>query len=141
TGAADGPAAVDGDAAELATVAAVRDAAAELATVAAGGDAAAELATLAAGGVAVAAVAAPFASLSMTAITSCPATVAPSPFRTSTSTPATGAGNSSTTLSVSTSTRFSSRSTGWPAFLCQLTSVASAIPSGSCGTLTSTRMR
>src|SRR5690606_17272475 len=44
---------------------------------------------------------------------------------------------SSTTLSVSRSTRFSSRRTGSPGFLCQLTRVASVTDSGSCGTLTS----
>src|SRR5262249_24606761 len=48
-----------------------------------------------------------------------------------------GAGSSSTTLSVSTSIRFSSRLTASPCFLCQLTSVASVTDSGSCGTLTS----
>src|SRR5690606_18978377 len=52
-------------------------------------------------------------------------------------TPSLGAGTSSTTLSVSKSTRFSSRRTSSPAFLCQLTSVASVTDSGSCGTLTS----
>ena len=51
--------------------------------------------------------------------------------------PSAGAGTSSTTLSVSRSTRFSSRRTGSPAFLCQATSVASATDSGNCGTLTS----
>ena len=52
-------------------------------------------------------------------------------------TPSAGAGTSSTTLSVSRSTRFSSRRTASPAFLCQATSVASATDSGNCGTLTS----
>ncbi len=84
--------------------------------------------------------AAPFASVSMIAMTSCPTTVEPSPFRISASAPDTGAGSSSTTLSVSTSIRFSSRLTASPGFLCQLTSVASVTDSGSCGTLTSTRM-
>src|SRR5690606_26193573 len=51
--------------------------------------------------------------------------------------PSVGAGTSRTTLSVSRSTRFSSRRTASPAFLCQLTSVASATDSGSCGTFTS----
>ena len=51
----------------------------------------------------------------------------------SVSTPASGAGNSSTTLSVSMSIRFSSRATASPAFLCQVTSVASATDSDSCG--------
>src|SRR6266851_4234061 len=53
---------------------------------------------------------------------------------------AAGAGNSSTTLSVSTSIRFSSRLTASPAFLCQLTSVASTIDSGRTGTFTSMSM-
>ena len=56
------------------------------------------------------------------------------------STPFTGAGTSSTTLSVSRSARFSSRVTDWPACLCQVTSVASATDSGSCGTLISMAM-
>src|SRR5439155_1682328 len=81
--------------------------------------------------------AAPFASVSMTAMTSCAVTVAPSGLRISATMPESGAGNSSTTLSVSTSTRFSSRVTASPAFLCQLTSVASVIDSGRTGTLTS----
>src|SRR6266545_1065535 len=81
--------------------------------------------------------AAPFASVSMTAMTSCALTVAPSDLRISVTIPEPGAGNSSTTLSVSTSTRFSSRLTASPAFLCQLTSVASVIDSGRTGTLTS----
>ena len=89
---------------------------------------------------AAAAVAAPLASVSMTAITSFDVTVAPSGFTSSTSTPSPGAGSSSTTLSVSTSIRFSSRATDSPAFLCQLTSVASDTDSGSCGTFTSMRM-
>ena len=89
---------------------------------------------------AAAAVAAPLASVSMTAITSLDVTVAPSGFTSSTSTPSPGAGSSSTTLSVSTSIRFSSRATDSPAFLCQLTSVASDTDSGSCGTFTSMRM-
>src|SRR3989442_12942519 len=81
--------------------------------------------------------AAPFASVSMTAMTSCAVTVAPSGLRISVTMPEPGAGNSSTTLSVSTSTRFSSRLIESPAFLCQLTSVASVIDSGRTGTLTS----
>ncbi len=76
----------------------------------------------------------------MTAITSFDVTVDPSAFTISTSTPSPGAGSSSTTLSVSTSIRFSSRATASPGFLCQLTSVASATDSGSCGTFTSMRM-
>ncbi len=89
---------------------------------------------------AAAAAAAPFASVSMIAITSFDVTVEPSGFTSSTSTPSPGAGSSSTTLSVSTSIRFSSRATASPGFLCQLTSVASATDSGSCGTFTSMRM-
>src|SRR5438552_2640777 len=81
--------------------------------------------------------AAPFASVSMTAMTSCAPTVAPSDLRISVTIPEAGAGNSSTILSVSTSTRFASRLTASPAFLCQLTSVASVIDSGRTGTLTS----
>ncbi len=86
------------------------------------------------------AAAAAFASVSSTAMMSFDVTVVPSPFSTSTSTPSAGAGSSSTTLSVSMSMRFSSRLTASPAFLCQLTSVASATDSGSWGTLTSTRI-
>src|SRR5690606_19884447 len=63
----------------------------------------------------------------------------PSSFRTCASKPATGAGNSSTTLSVSMSMRFSSRATASPAFLCHCSRVASATDSDSCGTLTSMR--
>jgi hypothetical protein len=76
-------------------------------------------------------------SVSMTAMTSLEVTVDPSGRVISTSTPSPGAGNSSTTLSVSMSMRFSSRLTASPAFLCQLTSVASATDSGNCGTFTS----
>ena len=54
------------------------------------------------------------------------------------STPLAGAGTSSTTLSVSRSTRFSSRLTASPGCLRHATSVASATDSGSCGTRTST---
>jgi hypothetical protein len=64
-------------------------------------------------------------------------TVVPAGTFTSFSTPATGAGTSSTTLSVSRSARFSSRATASPGFLCQVTSVASATDSGSLGTLIS----
>src|SRR5690349_3653825 len=78
-----------------------------------------------------------FASVSMTAMTSFDVTVAPSGRVISASTPSPGAGSSSTTLSVSMSIRFSSRLTASPGCLCQLTSVASATDSGSCGTLTS----
>ena len=65
----------------------------------------------------------------------CSSTVPPSGLMILTSTPDCGAGVSSTTLSVSMSTRFSSRFTYSPAFLCQLTSVASATDSDSCGHL------
>ncbi len=64
-------------------------------------------------------------------------TVVPSLTLMSLSVPDAGAGTSSTTLSVSRSTRFSSRMTDSPAFLYQLTSVASVTDSGSCGTLIS----
>src|SRR5699024_6484195 len=56
------------------------------------------------------------------------------------STPSAGAGTSSTTLSVSRSTRFSSRSIASPGFLCHLAMVASETDSGRLGTLTSTLM-
>ena len=65
-------------------------------------------------------------------------TVLPSPFTTFARTPSAGAGSSSTTLSVSMSTRFSSRLTASPSFLCHESSVASATDSDSCGTFTST---
>jgi len=77
------------------------------------------------------------ASVSIWAITSPEVTGAPSPLRIFTSTPSAGAGVSSTTLSVSISTRFSSRRTNSPSFLCQATSEASATDSDSCGTFTS----
>jgi len=77
------------------------------------------------------------ASVSITAITSPLVTLSPSFFTIFTSTPSVGAGSSSTTLSVSRSTRFSSRTTASPGFLCHETSVASATDSGSCGTRTS----
>ena len=76
-------------------------------------------------------------SVSITAMTSFDVTVDPSGCLISASTPSPGAGNSRTTLSVSMSMRFSSRLTASPAFLCQLTSVASVIDSGNCGTFTS----
>src|SRR6476661_5323586 len=99
------------------------------------------LAALAAGALATAAAAlvdaAALPSVSITAITSFEVTVDPSGRVISVSTPSPGAGSSSTTLSVSTSIRFSSRLTASPGFLCQLTSVASATDSGNCGTLTS----
>src|SRR5207342_3003784 len=56
------------------------------------------------------------------------------------STPSTGEGTSSTTLSVSRSSRFSSRRTVSPAFLCQVAMMASDTDSGSTGTLTSMLM-
>src|SRR5690606_27943016 len=67
-------------------------------------------------------------------------TVAPACTFISFSTPATGAGTSSTTLSVSRSARFSSRATASPGSLCQFTSVASATDSGNFGTLISVLM-
>ncbi len=82
-------------------------------------------------------IAPPAASVSICAMTSLLATVLPSPLTIFTSTPDSGAGVSSTTLSVSMSTRFSSRLTYSPAFLCQVSSVASATDSESCGTFTS----
>src|SRR5207253_4714798 len=56
----------------------------------------------------------------------------------SASTPAEGAGTSSTTLSVSISIRISSRATASPAFFFHCSRVASATDSDSCGTFTST---
>jgi hypothetical protein len=67
-------------------------------------------------------------------------TVSPTWWRISFSTPSTGAGTSSTTLSVSRSTRFSSRFTASPAFLCQVAMVASETDSGRTGTLSSMDM-
>src|SRR5436190_12821083 len=75
------------------------------------------------------AVSSPLPSVSITAMTSDAITVAPSGLRISSSTPALGAGSSSTTLSVSMSIRFSSRLTDCPTCLCQWTSVASATDS------------
>src|SRR5262249_21468800 len=80
------------------------------------------------------------ASVSIVAITSLLPTVAPSGLAICVRTPDSGAGSSSTTLSVSISIRFSSRFTYSPAFLCQVNSVASETDSDSCGTLTSTSM-
>src|SRR5208282_473423 len=118
---------------------------ARLAAVAAGAGGGATAAAVAAGAgggttAAGAAAAAPCAAGSITAMTSCATTVAPSGLLISVRTPAAGAGSSSTTLSVSTSTRFSSRLTASPTFLCQLTSVASATDSGNTGTFTSIDM-
>src|SRR6185312_3564109 len=81
-----------------------------------------------------------FPSVSITAITSPLVTESPSFLMIFASTPSEGAGSSRTTLSVSTSIRFSSRATASPAFLRQATRVASEIDSESCGTLTSTCM-
>src|SRR6185503_5273601 len=86
------------------------------------------------------AAACPLPSVSIWAMTSLLVTVPPSPLMIFTITPESGAGVSSTTLSVSMSTRFSSRFTNSPAFLCQVRSVASATDSESCGTLTSMSM-
>ena len=77
---------------------------------------------------------------SMTASSSPLVTLAPASRSSDLTTPAAGAGTSSTTLSVSRSARFSSRATASPAFLCQVTSVASATDSGSCGTRISIAM-
>src|SRR6187455_2607062 len=67
-------------------------------------------------------------------------TTAPSLATISRMTPSTGEGTSSTTLSVSRSSRFSSRRTESPAFLCQAAMVASDTDSGRTGTLTSMLM-
>src|SRR5690606_16889581 len=80
------------------------------------------------------------ASVSICAITSPEVTVAPFSLSSLIRTPSAGAGNSSTTLSVSISIRFSSRATGSPGCLCQLTRVASATDSDNCGTFTSISM-
>src|SRR5712692_7928843 len=82
-----------------------------------------------------------FASVSIVAMTSPLVTLSPSLLTIFASTPSAGAGSSSTTLSVSTSMRFSSRFTASPGFLRHATSVASEIDSDSCGTFTSTCMR
>src|SRR5690349_16826056 len=76
----------------------------------------------------------------MTAMTSPLVTLSPCFLTILASTPSDGAGSSRTTLSVSTSIRFSSRFTASPAFLRQETRVASETDSDSCGTLTSTSM-
>ena len=68
-------------------------------------------------------------------------TVAPSANLISLSTPSTGDGTSNTTLSVSRSSRFSSRLSASPAFLCQVAMVARDTDSGRTGTLTSVAMR
>src|SRR5262249_50546227 len=77
-------------------------------------------------------------SVSIFAITSSATTISPSFLMTCASTPADGAGTSSTTLSVSISIRISSWATASPGFFFQLSMVASATDSDSCGTLTST---
>ena len=74
---------------------------------------------------------------SNSANTSPAVTVAPSATRTSCKMPSLGEGTSSTTLSVSSSTSFSSLRTGSPGERCQFTNVASLTDSGSCGTLIS----
>src|SRR5688572_7913736 len=73
----------------------------------------------------------------MTANTSCAFTVLPVFLIIFFRIPFCGAGTSSITLSVSRSTMFSSRVTESPSFLCQVETVASAMDSGSCGTLIS----
>ena len=84
--------------------------------------------------------ASPVAPSSMTASTSPACTVSPASTLISTSLPAATAGTSSTTLSVSRSSRFSSRSTASPCFFCHSPTVASLTDSGSSGTLTSVAM-
>ncbi|MNK90242.1 hypothetical protein D3C87_1102860 [compost metagenome] len=73
----------------------------------------------------------------MVAITSSACTVAPSGWTMLASTPLAGAGTSSVTLSVSSSTRISSRVTASPACFFHWISVASETDSESCGTFTS----
>jgi hypothetical protein len=77
-------------------------------------------------------------SLSILAITWSAVTVPPSATTISASTPALGAGTSSTTLSVSISIRISSCATASPAFFFHCNRVASATDSDSWGTFTST---
>ena len=77
------------------------------------------------------------AAVSILAINWPETTVAPSCSTISTITPACGAGNSNTTLSVSKSMMFSSRATASPTFLCQVIKVASDTLSGNTGTVTS----
>ena len=78
------------------------------------------------------------ASVSILAKTCCEVTVSPSFTMISTNTPACGAGTSNTTLSVSISTKISSRATASPIFLCQASRVPSVILSANTGTFTST---
>src|SRR3954468_10654205 len=99
-----------------------------------------EAAGAAAAGVRATTSAGAFASGSIVAMNSLLVTVPPSPLITLLSTPDAGAGNSSTTLSVSMSIRFSSRLTNSPAFLCHDSNVASATDSESAGIFTSTSM-
>jgi hypothetical protein len=93
---------------------------------------------LAAAGAPAAGAAEALPSLSIFAITCSAITVPPSATTISDSTPALGAGTSSTTLSVSISIRISSRATDSPAFFFHCNRVASATDSDSWGTLTST---
>src|ERR1700754_2070865 len=97
-------------------------------------------ASAAAGAAAGAGAAAAAAPSSITAMTWLLVTVEPSSNLISFSTPSTGEGTSSTTLSVSRSSRFSSRLTASPAFLCQVAMSASETDSGRTGTLTSMDM-
>ena len=106
---------------------------------AAGFSAAFGAATVAAGAAA-ATPSAALPSVSMVAMISLLTTVPPSPLTILVRTPDSGAGSSSTTLSVSMSIRFSSRLTNSPCFLCQDNKVASATDSDSAGTFTSTNM-
>jgi hypothetical protein len=77
-------------------------------------------------------------SVSIRAITWSDTTVPPSATTSSVSTPAEGAGTSSTTLSVSISIRISSMAIASPTFFFHCSMVASATDSDSWGTLTST---
>ena len=77
---------------------------------------------------------------STSAISSWLVTVSPVFFNTCFNTPSTGDGTSSTTLSVSRSTRFSSRRIASPGCLCQVAMVASETDSGNTGSLTSMAM-
>ncbi len=103
--------------------------AAALAAGAAAGGALAVAAAAGAGALGVAA-----APSSITASTWPLLTTVPLATRSSRTTPLAGAGTSRTTLSVSRSARFSSRRIASPGCLCQVTRVASATDSGSCGT-------
>ena len=107
--------------------------------VAGDGAAAAGTAVRAAAGLGAGLAAAPaLAPGSIRASTSWLRTVSPVCFSTSASTPASGAGTSSTTLSVSSSIRISSFSTLSPGCLRHSSSVASGTDSASTGTFTST---